>query len=78
MIKKCIEKLLNRQLKTVETYSSIIEGAVANGNKELNEEYRHKLRGYLTCLVDNEAITEMELRSLYLWYACDRYSLKCR
>lgn len=73
MIKKAIEKLPAEAKKNIETYSNLIERAVKNGNKIQNDEFRYKLRGYLECLKTLRIITEVEFKSLYLWYACDRY-----
>lgn len=69
MTREAIEKLSTKHTKTIETYSKLICRGRNEGNKDLTEEYRRKLRGYLTAMKDSELITEYELRGLYLYYA---------
>lgn len=50
-------------------FGSLIWRARMNGNQLDADEFRHKLRGYLTALVDVGILTQRELQEAYLWYA---------
>jgi hypothetical protein len=69
MIKKTLEKLNEKQIEALTTYSVLIERARKNRLKEEFERNCGKLRGFLECLCQMEEITGAELKSLYLWFA---------
>ena len=69
MTREAIERLNTRQIVTIETYSKLIHRYRTNGNFNLTEEFRHKLRGYLTAMFDAELLTGYEFKELYLHYA---------
>ena len=68
MIREALNKLNEKQLKALNTYSALIERARKNRLKEEFEMNRGKLRGFLECLCQMEVITGTELKSLYLWF----------
>ena len=68
MTRETIEKLGDKNRTTMETYATLITRAVKKGKQDEKDEFSRKLRGYLTCMVDNGQITEYELRVLYLFY----------
>lgn len=68
MVKEALNKLNEKQLNALNTYSALIERA---RRCTLNEEFERnsgKLRGFLECLCQMEVITGSELKSLYLWF----------
>lgn len=74
MTKKALEKLNEKQLNALKTYSALIDRARKNGLKEEYERNAGKLRGFLECLCQSETITGAELKTLYLWFfEKDRY-----
>ena len=66
--KNALNKLNEKQLNALETYSALIDRAKVNGLKEENERNRGKLRGFLECLCQMNVITGTELKFLYLWF----------
>lgn len=68
MIRTILNKLNEKQLDTLRTYSALIERARANRLKEEFERNSGKLRGFLECLCQMQVITGTELKSLYLWF----------
>lgn len=64
-----VEKIEARGLTTCDTYGQLIRQTRMSGAEVAADEYRHKLRGYLTALVDLGVLTRMELQEAYLWYA---------
>lgn len=68
MIKKTLEKLNEKQIEALTTYSVLIERARINRLKGEFERNCGKLRGFLECLCQMEEITGTELKSLYLWF----------
>ena len=68
MIAKTLEKLNEKQINSLKTYSALIHRARANCLKEEFERNSGKLRGFLECMCQMEIITGSELKSLYLWF----------
>lgn len=68
MTKVTIEKLGDKNRATMETYATLITRAVKKGNQGEKDEFSRKLRGYLTCMEDNEQINHQEFKVLYLFY----------
>lgn len=68
MVKEALNKLNERQLNSLKTYSALIERARINSLKEEFERNSGKLRGFLECLCQTGIITGAELKSLYLWF----------
>lgn len=68
MVKEALNKLNEKQLNALNTYSALIERARRNRLKEEFERNSGKLRGFLECLCQMEVITGGELKSLYLWF----------
>ena len=76
MVKKALEKLNEKQLNALSTYSALIFRARHNGLTEEYERNMGKLRGFLECLCQMEVITGSELKSLYLWFFEDNRHAK--
>ena len=68
MTRKALDKLNEKQMNALKTYSALIEIARTNRLKEEYERNAGKLRGFLECLCQMEVITGQELKSLYLWF----------
>ena len=68
MIREALQKLNEKQLNALKTYSALIEKARKNALKAEFERNSGKLRGFLECLCQMEVITGIELKSLYLWF----------
>ena len=68
MIRRALEKLNVKQLNYCKSLSFIINRARENGLKEEYENSKGKLRGFLECLCQMDAISGNELKSLYLWF----------
>lgn len=63
-----IKKIEDHGYYTADTYSILIYRARIKGNQNIVDEYKHKLRGYLTALKDTGFLTENEMKLAYLWY----------
>lgn len=63
-----------KQIKRIEVYSLLIWRAKMSENKSMLEEYKCKLRGYLTALQEMEIISETEKAQAYLYYINKDYS----
>ena len=68
MVKSALEKLNERQMQALKTYSALISRAKENGLKAEFERSSGKLRGFLECLCQSEIISGSDLKSLYLWF----------
>ena len=68
MIRTALQKLNEKQIGALSTYSALIERARKRGLKEEYEKNSGKLRGFLECLCQMEVITGTELKGLYLWF----------
>lgn len=68
MTRKALEKLNDKQINYLRTISALIDRARVRSLKEEFERNCGKLRGFLECLCQMGIITELELRSLYLWF----------
>jgi hypothetical protein len=68
VIREALQKLNEKQLNALKTYSALIEKARKNALKAEFERNSGKLRGFLECLCQMEVITGIELKSLYLWF----------
>lgn len=75
MIKRALEKLNENQIRYCKMMSYIINSARDKNARFEYERYCGKLRGYLECARDTNHISEVEMRSLYLWFVEeDRYN----
>lgn len=72
--KEIVEKIEEMGLETVNVYSRLIWQARTNGNQATADEFRYKLRGYLTALKDVGILSENDLKAAYLWYFSKDYS----
>lgn len=78
LTEKAILKLDKKQRQYITTYSSMVDQILKTRNDndqyahESLAEFRGKMRGYLSALVDTGCITQMERRALYLFYATGR------
>lgn len=68
MIKTALQKLNEKQMNALKTYSALIDRARKRALKEEYERNSGKLRGFLECLCQMGVITGGELKSLYLWF----------
>ena len=68
MVKSALEKLNERQIQALKTYSALISRAKENRLKAEFERNSGKLRGFLECLCQSGFISGSELKSLYLWF----------
>lgn len=71
-LKDQIASLSEKNRHTLELYSDLIAMYTSKGNKVMPNEYSHRVRGYLDCMVDSGMITDCGRRSLYLWYCSER------
>lgn len=75
LTEKAIAKLNKKQRHYIETCSSMVDQILKTRNDndqyahESLAEFRGKMRGYLSALVDMGCIEQMEMRALYLFYA---------
>lgn len=75
LTEKAISKLTEMQRRYTETCSQMIDQILKtreDSDHYANEslaEFRGKIRGYLSALVDMGCIEPMEMRALYLFYA---------
>ena len=68
MTKQALAKLNEKQLNYLKTISVLIDRARENNLKAEFERNAGKLRGYLECMCQNEIISGIELKALYLWF----------
>lgn len=68
MTREALNKLNEKQLNSLTTYSALIGRARVGGLKEEFERASGKLRGFLECLCQMGVITGNELKALYLWF----------
>ena len=68
MTKQALAKLNEKQLNYLKTMSVLIDRARENNLKAEFERNTGKLRGYLECMCQNEIISRIELKALYLWF----------
>ena len=68
MTEQALAKLNEKQLNYLKTISVLIDRARENNLKAEFERNAGKLRGYLECMFQNEIITGIELKALYLWF----------
>lgn len=67
--RETIKKIEAIERRTCDTFGHLIWRARMAGNQREADEFRHKLRGYLTALEDVGTLTHRELQEAYLWYA---------
>ncbi len=67
--REVVELLETKGCKSCDVYGSLIHQACQKGNQSMADEFRHKLRGYLTALEEIGVLTHQELQAAYLWYA---------
>lgn len=72
MTKEALSKLNEKQLHYCATLSCLISREKIKGRSADKE--RGKLRGYLECLADTGVITDLEMKSLYLWFFSENRS----
>lgn len=68
MTKQALAKLNEKQLNYLKTMSVLIDRARENNLKAEFERNTGKLRGYLECMCQNEIISRIKLKALYLWF----------
>lgn len=79
LTEKAIAKLSEKQRRYIETCSSIIDQMLktrSNNDQYAHEslaEFRGKMRGYLSALVDMGCIEQIDMRALYLFYTTGRH-----
>ncbi len=66
MTAEAINKLSDAQRERLMTYQALINTLPQDFERA---EYKHTLRGYLTCLADLGVITNREMAGLYSYYA---------
>ena len=69
MTREALNKLNEKQMEYCVTLSVLIERARDNGLEEEFDRNCGKLRGFLECLCQIEAIKGFEVRALYAWFA---------
>jgi len=65
--KSALEKLTDKQRKTLETNKTHLVNMRTNGNHDASIETRLYIRGYLDALHESEIITEAESRCLWAY-----------
>lgn len=74
--REVVEKIETMGLEAAGAYSRLIWEARVKGNQDMADEFRRKLRGYLTALSDLGIISENGLKAAYLWYITRDYTDK--
>lgn len=67
--RETVKKIEALESRNCDIFGRLIWRARMKGNQTEADEFRHKLRGYLTALEDVGILTRRELQEAYLWYA---------